>query len=192
MSATTALGEIRHTVDRATVLANQMLSLAKVEQLRQQKDFAPVAMTDCMRAIALELAPLIADKELDFDINTQACQVLGHEWMLRELTRNLLQNAIHHTPNGAALSVRVRTQDAQAVLEIADSGPGIPPELRERLFQPFSAGSSRSGSGLGLSIVREIVQALQGNIALLNREEDGATIGLCVRVSIPLYHFDAA
>ncbi|OYU46184.1 MAG: sensor histidine kinase [Burkholderiales bacterium PBB4] len=188
MPAATALGEIRQTVDRATVLANQMLSLAKVEQLRQQKDFAPVAMADCVRTIALELAPLIADKDLDFDIDTQDCQVLGHEWMLRELTRNVLQNAIHHTPLGGALRVRVQTLQEQAVLQIDDAGPGIPAALRERLFQPFSAGSSRSGSGLGLAIVQEIVLALRGTIQLHNRTADGGTIGLSVRISIPRLH----
>ena len=196
MPAETALSEIHHTVDRATVLANQMLSLAKVEQLRQQKDFAEVHMADCVRAIALELAPLIADKALNFDIETHACQVLGHEWMLRELTRNLLQNAIHHTTQGGTLSVRVEALAEHAVLQIDDSGPGIPTALRERLFQPFSAGSSRSGSGLGLTIAQEIVQALQGSIQLSNRTGGSAegtqggyarTIGLSARVSIPLF-----
>ena len=190
MAADTALEEIHRTVDRATALANQMLSLAKVEQLRQQKDFSAVDMAECVRTIALELAPLIADKGLDFELDAQACQVLGHDWMLRELTRNLLQNAIHHTPAGGSLGVRVQALAGHAVLQVDDSGPGIPADLRERLFQPFSAGSSRSGSGLGLTIAQEIVQALQGSIQLNNRLEAGHPIGLCAQVSIPLFNPD--
>ncbi|OYT92106.1 MAG: sensor histidine kinase [Burkholderiales bacterium PBB3] len=188
MPADTALAEIRLTVDRATVLANQMLSLAKVEQLRQQKDFACLEMADTVRTIALELAPLIADKGLDFELEAQPCQVLGHDWMLRELTRNLLQNAIHYTPPGGVLTLGVHVQNGQAVLQIDDSGPGLPAELRERLFQPFAAGSSRSGSGLGLTIAQDIVMALHGGIQLNNRVEDGRTIGLSARVTLPLFN----
>ncbi len=188
MPAETALAEIQHTVDRATVLANQMLSLAKVEQLRQQQDFAPVEMADSVRTIALELAPLIANKEIDFELDAQPCEVLGHDWMLRELTRNLLQNAIHYTPLGGVLQVRLGRLGGSAVLTIDDSGPGIAAELRERLFEPFSAGSSRSGSGLGLAIVQEIVRALHGSIQLSNRTEHGQTQGLQARVQIPALH----
>ena len=188
MPADTALAEIRQTVDRATVLANQMLSLAKVEQLRQQKDFTSLEMAEAVRAIALELAPLIADKHLDFELEAQPCVVLGHDWMLRELSRNLLQNAIHYTPQGGVLKLSVLAHGDQAVLQIDDSGPGVATELRERLFQPFAAGSSRSGSGLGLTIAQEIAKALHGSIQLNNRVEDGRTIGLSARVTLPLFN----
>ena len=72
------------------------------------------------------------------------------------------------------------------MLCIEDSGPGIDPALRERLYQPFSAGSSRSGSGLGLCIAQEIVKALQGDIQLRNRTEGARVVGLTARVQIPL------
>jgi two-component system sensor histidine kinase TctE len=181
-----ALGEIQETVERATVLANQMLSLAKVEQLRQQADTAVTDLAQAVRTIALELSPLIADKDLDFDIETQASPVLGHEWMLRELTRNLLHNAIRHTPPGGQLSVRVVADRNAAALTVADGGPGIPAELRTRLFQPFSAGDVRNGSGLGLAICHEIVRALGGTIELENRENHGRVTGLDATVRLPL------
>lgn len=188
MPAETALAEIRLTVDRATVLANQMLSLAKVEQLRQQKDFSDLQMADAVRAIALELAPLVADKGIDFELDAHPCQVSGHDWMLRELTRNVLQNAIHHTPPQGSIKVTLQGLEGYAVLTIDDSGPGIAPELRERLFQPFSAGSSRSGSGLGLTIAQDIVMALHGSIQLNHRMDARRTIGLSARITIPLLH----
>ena len=93
-----ALLEINDTVDRATVLANQMLALAKVEQLRQQADAGRIDFAEVVRSMALELSPLIAEKDLDFEIATVPAPVRAHEWMLRELTRNLLHNAIRHTP----------------------------------------------------------------------------------------------
>ena len=175
-----ALGEISQTVERATVLANQMLSLAKVEQLRQQPESTQIDLASVVRDIALDLSPLIADKALDFDLATQPAPVLAHRWMLAELTRNLLHNAVRHSPPGGALEMRVWTQDGDALLRVRDAGPGIAPQLRERLFMPFAAGDVGSGSGLGLAICKEIVAALGGTLALDNRTGGGldATVRL--------------
>ena len=185
-----ALGEISGTVDRATTLANQMLSLAKVEQLRQQPESVTLDLGEVARHIALDLSPLVADKALDFELSIdQPVPVRAHQWMLHELTRNLLHNAIKQSPPGAALSVTVRTEGADAVLVVRDGGPGISPELRQRLFAPFAAGSTSSGSGLGLAICREIVLALGGSISLDNRSAPGSAgrvIGLNAVVHLPL------
>jgi two-component system sensor histidine kinase TctE len=181
-----ALLEISDTVDRATGLANQMLSLAKVEQLRQQPGAEVMDVGEAVRSVALELAPLIADRELDFEIATQPAPVRAHEWMLRELARNLLHNAIKYTPAGGSLSVRVLADRNAAALVVADSGPGISDELEARLFQPFSAGDVRNGSGLGLAICQEIVRALGGTIQLENRSGRGQLQGLDATVRLPL------
>jgi two-component system sensor histidine kinase TctE len=181
-----ALLEINDTVDRATILANQMLALAKVEQLRQQPDAGPIDMAEVVRSMALELSPLIAEKDLDFEIATVPALVQAHEWMLRELTRNLLHNAIRHTPAGGPLSVQLVKDANSMALTLVDSGPGIPAELRNRLFQPFSAGNARTGSGLGLAICHEIVAALGGTISLENRVTQGHIEGLDTTVRLPL------
>lgn len=76
------LGEINHTVDRAIALANQMLALAKVEQLRQQADLQAIDLARVVRKVALDLSPLIVEKGIDFGIETQRACVLAHEWML--------------------------------------------------------------------------------------------------------------
>ena len=181
-----ALVEINHTVDRATQLANQMLALAKVEQLRQQGD-APVAdWAEIARAVALDLGALIADRQLDFEIATVPAPVRGHEWALRELTRNLLHNAIKHCPEGGTLAMRLISDGRTAALTITDSGPGLPPDLRERLFQPFAAGERSGGSGLGLAICGEIVRTLGGSISLDDRLAGGRTVGLDATVRVPL------
>ena len=182
-----ALEELGATVERATALANQMLALAKVEQLRQQGGDSRQRWDGIVRAVALDLSALIAERHLDFEIATEPAVVLAHEWALRELTRNLLHNAIKHSPAGGALAVRVgRVADRAARLTIADSGPGIAPELRLRLFQPFAAGDARSGSGLGLAICHEIVTSLGGTIRLVNREAEGRVAGLDAIVELPL------
>ncbi|WP_137893325.1 sensor histidine kinase [Ramlibacter sp. 2FC] len=186
VAPTQALQEINGTVDRATLLANQMLALAKVEQLRQQSAPTVADLAAAVREVALDLAPLMAERDIDFDIETAPAPVLAHDWMLRELVRNLLHNAIRHTPEGAPLSVRVSSDAQHATLTISDSGPGLDADLAGRLFQPFSAGDVRHGSGLGLAICREIADALQGRIALDNRMSQGRLAGLDATVRLPL------
>ena len=183
---TQALREIGDTVDRATQLANQMLALAKVEQLRQQGEVPVTRLDTVLREMALELSPLIAQGDLDFGITTDAAPIHAHEWMLRELCRNLLHNAIRHAPPGTELAVTLHREDGEAVLTLADAGPGIDDELAARLFQPFSAGDVRTGSGLGLAICQEIVHALGGSITLANRQADGRVLGLDAVVRLPL------
>ena len=180
-----ALAEIEHTVDRATQLANQMLALAKVAQLQQQADVAPAQFDEVVRAVALDVAPLIAGKGLDFDLQTEPITLRARDWMLRELTRNLLHNAIRHTPAGGLLAITLARAGGQARLTVADGGPGVAPELAERLFQPFSAGAGGTGSGLGLAICHEIVQTLGGRIQLVNRMHNGRVDGLDAIVSLP-------
>lgn len=190
-----AFAEIDDTVDRATWVANQMLALAKVEQLRQedrnQSSSMLTQLDDTVRDVALELSPLIADQDMDFGIETQPCSVPAHEWMVRELTRNLLHNALRHTPRGGHLQMDVRQHNGMAILSIEDSGKGIDDELAQRLFQPFSAGNARSGSGLGLAICQEIVQTLGGQIELRNlHDARGQVSGLKASVQLPLYPAD--
>jgi two-component system sensor histidine kinase TctE len=199
-----ALAEIGHTVERATELANQMLALAKVEQLRQQSDAPVLDWGTIVRAVALDLAALMADKRLDFSIATRAAPVRAHEWALRELVRNLLHNAIKQAPAGSRLAVRLEHDGRHARLCMADDGPGLTERQRERLFQPFNTDSSsdtrtdsnantgagasgaHSGSGLGLAICHEIVLSLRGRIALDNRRADGEVVGLDASVWLPL------
>ncbi|WP_395701843.1 sensor histidine kinase [Aquabacterium sp.] len=181
-----ALRDIGQTVDGATRLANQMLALAKVEQLRQQGDSESSDWSALVQEVALELAPLIAERELDFDLLLQPAPVRAHAWALRELTRNLLHNAIKHSPRHGRLVVNLQAVAGGACLGITDSGPGISESLRPRLFQPFAAGEAGSGSGLGLAICREIVHSLQGSLALDNLLDQGRIAGLRAQVTLPL------
>lgn len=184
-----AFTEIAHTVERATELANQMLALAKVEQLKQETDAPVTDWAEVVRTVALDLAPLIAERALDFSITTQSAPVRSHVWALRELSRNLLHNAVKHTPPGAALTITLGIEAGQAALCVSDSGPGISSTLRQRLFQPFAteAGHCNAESvGLGLAICHGIAQSLGGRIALNNREQAGCIVGLDAWVRLPI------
>ncbi|MCF8160318.1 MAG: sensor histidine kinase N-terminal domain-containing protein [Polaromonas sp.] len=186
VDARQGLTEISHTVERATQLANQMLALAKVAQLAQEKASESVDWAEILREVALDLSPLIADKALDFEIDTLPAPIQTQAWMLRELSRNLLHNAIRYSPENGKLQVRLMRDASHAALVIGDSGPGISEELRKRLFQPFSAGQTHSGSGLGLAICLEITHTLGGQIELVNRSPPGQNDGLDTTVRLPL------
>ncbi|MBQ0930910.1 sensor histidine kinase N-terminal domain-containing protein [Ideonella sp. 4Y16] len=186
LPAEAALAEIGQTVERATELANQMLALAKVAQLRRQDDAPVTDWAEVVRQLALDMAPLMAERELDVAVDLQAAPVRAHEWALRELSRNLIHNAVKHGPPHSALTITLLSDGRHAALTIADGGPGISEAQRQRLFQPFSAGDTRSGSGLGLSICHDVVLALGGQIALENRGRAGAVQGLDAIVRLPL------
>jgi len=160
--------------------------------LRQQGEPSRLDWAEIVRAVTIDLSPLIADHELDFDIETDPAPVLAHEWALRELTRNLLHNAIKHTPDHGRLAVALVATANQATLTIADAGRGLTDEQRQRLFQPFAAGEAsrrdaQGSVGLGLAICHEIVQSLHGRITLENRlGAAGAVVGLDACVTLPL------
>lgn len=169
VAADQALAEIEHTVDRATQLANQMLSLAKVEQVLAEDALEPVEWSEIARGVALDLSPLVAAGDVDLSVVLSPVWVMAHEWMLRELTRNLLHNAIKHSPRGAPLELRLHTEDAQACLTVDDSGPGLSEAQQAHLFEAFSASGQHAGAGLGLLIAHDIVQAMGGQLRLDNR-----------------------
>lgn len=186
MPAQEALAEIEQTVERATALANQMLALAKIEQLLQENALVPLDWAQYVKAVALDLAPLAVERELDFELDAQSVQVRGHEWMLSELTRNLLHNAIKHCPSGSRLSVRLNSSEGQAQLQVTDSGPGLTVKQQAHLFEAFVASGTQAGAGLGLLIAHDIVQALSGHLSLTNvMGEDAQVVGLEASVTLP-------
>jgi two-component system, OmpR family, sensor histidine kinase TctE len=178
--------EMLGTVQRATTLSHQLLSMARVEQLRSHGAPGVCALGAAARAAALELSPLIAARDLAFSLdapNGPDLHAAAHPWLVGELLQNLLRNAIAHAPLGSALGVTlaVAGQDklASAQLTVWDEGPGIAAADRQRVFEPFV-------SGLGLAICQAIVQSSGGSIALAAHRQGEPLPGLRVTVCLPL------
>jgi two-component system sensor histidine kinase TctE len=116
--------------------------------------------------------------------------IRGEDSRLRVLLDNLLDNAVRYTPEGGHVTVRVDAGEG-AVLEVSDDGPRIPPQERQRVFERFHRllGNTQSGSGLGLSIAREIAR-LHGAAIELHDDADG--VGNSFRVSFPFPAPDGA
>lgn len=176
VAAAELLPQMLHTVDRAAGLANQLLSLTKLEQLKHTGGFQPVNLYAAARDAVMELSPLIATKRLDFVLEGPEVSANGDPVMLGELLRNLLANAIHHAPSAGRLGVLLRQSHGRVELVVWDEGPGVDDGVRARLFQPFSA--SVGGVGLGLSICKQIADAMGASVDLYNRIGNGRVIGV--------------
>jgi two-component system sensor histidine kinase TctE len=170
------LSDMLHTVDRATGLANQLLSLTRVEQLKRAGRLEQVAVDAAVRDAVVELSPLVAQKRLDFALEGEAFQAPADAVMLGEVLRNLLANAIHHSPRGGRIGVALRGAAPLQEVVVWDEGPGIDDEVKPRLFTPFSA--AKGGVGLGLSICQQIAQAMGAEVQLHNRIDGDRVAGV--------------
>lgn len=185
-----AIEALHHSLGSAIRLTNQLLSLSRAEPInglmaaRQPVDIVAVA-----RDMVVELLPLAERKEIDlgFEGGAAPLVVAGHPVLLRELVANLVDNALRYTPEGGIVTVAVDLAPeaaSMARIRVIDNGPGIPAQFREQVFLRFFRldGGDYTGSGLGLSIVREIVHGHDGEISLA----DAPGGGLLVEVRLPL------
>jgi two-component system sensor histidine kinase TctE len=182
-----ALGAIDSGLDRLTRLVNQLLTLARAEAhgvaLRKELlDFVATA-----RDATARLAPLALETgiELAFYADYQQIPLLGHAALLQEMIANLVENAVLYSPSDGSVAVRLKRTGDLIRLIVEDNGPGIPVEECTRVFERFyrCSGSHVDGTGLGLSLVREIVAAHGGRIVLGDR---APLPGLAVEISLPL------
>ena len=126
-------------------------------------------------------------RQLELEIVLQPVEIDGDRAKLQTLIDNLVSNAIKFSPEKGCVRIRLEQQGEQAIIEVADSGPGIPEEERRRVFDAFYQGSSSAsmhvrGTGLGLSIAREYAQAHEGYIEVIDIDGPGA----CLRVVLPI------
>lgn len=177
LSAQETLPRMLRTVDRSTDLANQLLSSAKVEQLASQAAWTELSLSSVVSDVALEFAPLMARKRLDFALDAAPLVVQSDAWMLGELVRNLLANAIHHSPKGGQLGIVVRRLRHEVELIVWDCGGGVSQTVQERLFEPFAGSKDGTGIGLGLAICRRIADSMAADVHLFNRQENGMVVG---------------
>ncbi|MEV4130711.1 HAMP domain-containing sensor histidine kinase [Dactylosporangium sp. NPDC049742] len=189
------VGRIEHHATRMGLLVDDLLLLARMDQQRplEKKPVDLLALaTDAMidaRVTAhhhkLRLRTLGGG---DDDVDLEEPVVLGDEARLRQVLQNLITNALTHTPAGTEVTVFVGTEGRDAILEVADNGPGMTQEDADRVFERFyrtdpSRTRALGGSGLGLSIVSALVTAHGGKVTLRTAPGEGAAF----RVTLPLH-----
>ena len=164
-------------------LLNFSILRSRTSQLSHQR----VEMNAIVEHVLEDHKVALLSRKLDLLVSLQPVSLEGDAEKLRILVDNLVSNAIKYSPDGSPLWVLLSRRGASAIIEVADSGPGIPTAERERVFEAFFQGAPASsghvrGTGLGLSIAREYAQAHGGNITVVNSSKAGARI----QVVLPL------
>jgi signal transduction histidine kinase len=146
-------------------LVADLLLLARADA-RREAPHEPTDLGTVVVEAAAELGPVADGHELD--VSAEPAEVAGSPDELHRLALNLMENAIKHTPPGTHVHAAVQRANGHVTLTVADDGPGIPEELRDRIFERFTRGTGdRGGSfGLGLSIVRAVAESHNGTVTL--------------------------
>lgn len=182
--------KLRQAVRRTSQLANQLLALSRADA--RSANTQPMQRVDlrqlCEMLLEIHLDAATA-KQIDLGLEVVDVHATGHEWLLRELMGNLVDNAIRYTPVGGCVTLRCATamtpdRGAQPILEVEDNGPGVPVHERARMLERFYrvAGTVGEGSGLGLAIAEEIARVHNSQLLVL---EGRGGRGLRMRLAIP-------
>ena len=165
-----SLRQISDSADRTAHLINQLLALARAEaSSEKQHKVEAVNLEELLRDVVGQLVPQARARRIDFGLELTGwpLTIEGNPLQLRELFKNLIDNAIKYTPEGGKVTARTLATDF-AIVEIEDAGIGIPENERDRVFERFyrCLGSGAAGSGLGLAIVREIADLHRASVLL--------------------------
>lgn len=184
-------GSALRSTQRMRRLVADLLFLARADAGQSSPStLAPTDLSAVVSDVVAETAPLVSSHEVSMDA-PPGVVVEGSPDDLHRLALNLVQNAVAHTPPGTRVTAAARRDGDAAVLEVTDDGPGVPAEVRGRVFDRFvrgggdgrgAAGLGGRGSGLGLAIVAAVAQAHGGSVSL----DDAAGGGARFRVRLPL------
>ncbi|HZJ34263.1 MAG TPA: ATP-binding protein [Vicinamibacterales bacterium] len=172
------IGSMLEETDRLSVLVDRLLSLSRAETHQATLTPDSVSLVELAEDVVGHLGVLAEEKgqSLSVDATGRPTAVIDRV-VLRQALINLVDNAIKFTPSGGQVSVRVTSDDGTAVVDVTDTGPGIPSEARERIFDRFFRGDelAASGTGLGLSIAKGAVEANGGQLTLERSDAQGTT-----------------
>jgi len=180
------LGALKQGMRRTKHLLEQLLALARHEA-GPNGEATVVPLDRTVKDLVADLMPDAARKGIDLGFQLiEPLATKGEPVMVATMIRNLLDNAVRFTPQGGRVDIGVYREGNEAVVQIEDTGPGIPSGDIDRIFEPFFRGSrpAEDGTGLGLSIVKRIVDRL-GGIVVLENISDRPPKGLRATVRLP-------
>lgn len=161
--------KLRGATRRTSQLASQLLALSRADSRSMaSQPMAQVELKALCESILEAQLDAASAKQIDLGLDAEPATVTGHEWLLRELLTNLVDNAIKYTPAGGTVTIRCGLQGRGAFLEVEDDGPGVPPQEFPRLFDRFYRvpGTQGEGNGLGLAIAEEIAHVHRSQLHL--------------------------
>jgi len=181
----TTLGKARRSLGRLGRRIEQILAIARLEAGAAAEQRIRLDLVVLATEVVEELAPIIAEKDIALSLTHDEAElcVLGHEVGLTAMFRNLVENALRHTPVRSGVDIALSRDGTAALIEVCDDGPGIPESMRDPVFHRFERGGhdKTPGYGLGLSIVQRAVELHEGSVALLDGPPGR---GLLVRIRI--------
>lgn len=175
------LGRVKARAEQMVELLNEMLTLSEVkESPTDQHRREPIDLPGLLKKVTELHAQAAADKKIELTLDVRdAATVLAWPEALDDVFGNLVNNAVKYTPDGGQAAVTCRRDGPWAVVDVADTGIGIPAESQKNMFSEFyRAGNAKKfagGTGLGLNIVKEIVERLGGQISFTSVENEGTT-----------------
>lgn len=160
-------------VDRLSAIVGSLLELTNLEQNGHEEQ---VPADGLLREAAEEAAMQARARQISLCLAAKPCEITGDRAMLRQAMSNLVENAVKYSPDGSEVQLIARRGEDCVILEVTDQGSGIPEELQERVFEPFfrvddARSRQQGGAGLGLALVRAIVEAHGGTVCV--EENDG-------------------
>ena len=179
-----ALSAVSQQASRLTRLVDDMLVLARADGGGYPVVVAPVNLTTLVSECVRELRPPADDNAITVRTSLEAVTLQGDDTLLRRMFSNLFGNALKYTPRGGSIDVSLTKADGEVVLRVADTGPGIPAEDRERVFERFvrlDPARGAGGAGLGLAIARWVAEAHSGRLQVVS----GGSSGSVFAVSFP-------
>jgi len=173
------LDEITKAGNLLLELVNQILDLARIEKGHLQLSMEKVKLADCFKDCRAMITPLAENNHLSLDIITDISgYVIADFTRLKQVMLNLLSNAIKYNVENGAVSIKVLQKENNRVrISIIDSGIGISKELLEEIFQPFNrlnTTSSIEGTGIGLSISKQLIEMMNGSIGVSSKPDEGS------------------
>lgn len=172
----TYIEKILFNTRRLSTLTGNILLLSKINNQSIRPQRTVFRLDEQIRQAIVALEQKWTEKNIDFDVELDKVTYSGYESLLLHVWSNLIDNAIKFDPPGGMICLRLRQADDEAVFTIDDNGPGIAPEEQERIFHKFyQSDSSRemSGNGLGLALVKQIVEFSGGTVSVENLPEAG-------------------
>lgn len=164
-----ALADLKAGVKRSSHLVEQLLMASRLEFGGMHDPHVPLQLHEIVRQVTIDFIPYANSRKINLGVEQlDAGIIMGSEYHIPILVRNLIDNAIRYTPSGGQVDVAIRAGNQKIVLEIEDSGPGIPPEERQRVFDRFyrCLVPQAAGSGLGLAIVKQVTEQHQAEVYL--------------------------
>ncbi len=181
------LAVLKDGARRTSHLLDQLLALARSDLVNAAKP-SITRFDECAKEVMAVLLPVARERGIDLGFEIlEPVAVRADPIMLSIVMRNLIDNAIRHTPQGGRIDIGLFQHGDKAIFQVEDTGPGIPDAELQRVFEPFVRGSNpvNEGTGLGLSIVKRVVARLNGSIEIENIVSQSRT-GLRACVSVPI------